>query len=190
MAMSTELTEALARAHAQVRAIDWSTWQVPPGDARLAEYLFAPEPPLTNGLVGTYLSTCSDWARPITQDETLRVVTRLGGVVGQTRHGDRVRAAPRRLELPSRSPTRSCPFPRRRSSGCGSNCLSPCPTASSRAWTSRVPGAEAAAAVEQAKIPVSTLATPGATGVALDGLYSATTFGLQLDITGPPGSGA
>ena len=25
--------------------------------------------------------------------------------------------------------------------------------------------------------------------VALDGLYSATTFGLQLDVTGPPGSG-
>ena len=52
-----------------------------------------------------------------------------------------------------------------------------------------VPGAEAAAAVEQAKIPASTLATPDATGVALDGLYSATTFGLQLDVTGPPGSG-
>ena len=74
MATSTELTGALARAHAQVRAIDWSTWQVPPGDARLAEYLFAHEPPLTNGLVGTYLSTCSwIWARPITQDETQRV---------------------------------------------------------------------------------------------------------------------
>jgi hypothetical protein len=48
----------------------------------------------------------------------------------------------------------------------------------------------AAAAVEQAKIPTSTLTTPEGTGVALDGLYSATTFGLQLDITGPPGSGS
>ena len=52
-----------------------------------------------------------------------------------------------------------------------------------------VPGAEAAAAVEQAKIPVSTLSAPDVTGVALDGLYSATTFGLQLDVLGPPGSG-
>ena len=53
-----------------------------------------------------------------------------------------------------------------------------------------VPGADAAAAIEQAKIPVSTLATPDATGVALDGLFEATTFGLQLDVTGPPGSGS
>src|SRR4029079_3078651 len=45
-----------------------------------------------------------------------------------------------------------------------------------------VPGAGAAAAVEQAKIPISTLTTPETTGVALDGLYSATTFGLQLDV--------
>ena len=52
-----------------------------------------------------------------------------------------------------------------------------------------VPGAEAAAAIERAKIPASTLASPETTGVALDGLYSATTFGLQLDIYGPPGSG-
>ena len=52
-----------------------------------------------------------------------------------------------------------------------------------------VPGAAAAAAIEKAKIPPSTLATPDATGVALDGLYEATTFGLQLDIYGPPGSG-
>ncbi|MFI5226571.1 MAG: hypothetical protein ACHQ3P_07850, partial [Candidatus Limnocylindrales bacterium] len=52
-----------------------------------------------------------------------------------------------------------------------------------------VPGAGAAEAIEKAKIPPSTLATPDATGVALDGLYEATTFGLQLDIYGPPGSG-
>ena len=38
MATSEELTTALAAAHAQVRGIDWTTWQVPPGDARLAEY--------------------------------------------------------------------------------------------------------------------------------------------------------
>src|SRR6185295_699900 len=86
MATSTELTDALARAHAQVRAVDWSTWQVPPGDARLAEYLFAPEPPLTNGLVATYLSTCSwIWARPIAPDEPQRVVGAL--VELWARHG-------------------------------------------------------------------------------------------------------
>jgi len=189
MAASPEVTDALARAHAQVRAIDWSTWQVPPGDARLAEYLFAPEPPLTNGLVGMYLSTCSwIWARPITQDETQRVVTTL--VELWARHGTAIEFEPL-LDVLSfvALSDQILPLPPEKVERMRVELLVSVPDGRFPGVDVPVPGAESAAAVEQAKIPVSTLATPGATGVALDGLYSATTFGLQLDVTGPPGSG-
>ena len=189
MATSSELTDALARAHAQVRAIDWSTWLVPPGDARLADYLFATEPPLTNGLVGTYFSTCSwIWARPIMPDEQQRVVTAL--VQSWAMHGTALEFEPlldvlsfvalsdELLALPPETVERV-----------RGDLLDSVPDGRFPGVDVPVPGADAAAALEQAKIPVSTLATPDATGVALDGLYSATTFGLQLDITGPPGSG-
>ena len=189
MATSTELTDTLARAHAQVRGIDWSTWQVPPGDARLAEYLFAPEPPLTNGLVATYLSTCSwIWARPITQDETQRVVTAL--VELWARHGTAIEFEPL-LDVLSfiALPDQLVTFPPETIERMRGELLESVPDGRFPGVDVPVLGAGAAAAVEQAQIPISTLATPEATGVALDGLYSATTFGLQLDVTGPPGSG-
>lgn len=54
-----------------------------------------------------------------------------------------------------------------------------------------VPGAAAAAATEaEALEAFLDQAPPPSPDVALDGLYSATTFGLQLDINGPPGSGS
>lgn len=189
MATSEELTTALAAAHAQVRGIDWTTWQVPPGDARLAEYLFANQPPLTNGLLGTYLSTCSwIWGRPIAPEEQQRAAAALMAlwldrgvaldfaplldVLGFVALSDQIMAMPPATQEATRQ-----------------ELLAALPDGRFPGVDVAVPGAVAAAAVEQAKIPVSTLSTPDATGVALDGLYSATTFGLQLDITGPPGSG-
>jgi hypothetical protein len=86
MATSDGLTELLAVAHKQVRVVNWASWQVPPGDARLAEYVSADQPPLTNGLLQGYLSTCSwIWQRPIVPDEqagsTRRTVHPGGGTV-------------------------------------------------------------------------------------------------------------
>jgi hypothetical protein len=189
MATSPDTDRVLAAAHAQVRAVDWSTWQVPPGDARVAEYLFADEPPLTNGLLAEYFTTCSWlWQRPIQNDEGQRVSAALNGLwldhglaqdyaplfdvlsvvalPGALQGLDPAALEAVRTDLVAAVPDGSFP---------GVDCP--------------VPGAEAAAAIERAKIPASTLASPESTGVALDGLYSATTFGLQLDIFGPPGSG-
>jgi hypothetical protein len=189
MATSDALTDALAAAHAQVRGVDWASWQVPPGDARLAEYVFADEPPLTNGLLGSYFSTCSwIWNRPIAPDEQQRVAAAL--VALWTEHGIAQEYAPlldvlsvvalsdQLLTLPPETPE-----------ALRQEILHVVPDGRFPGVDVPVPGADAAAAVEQAKIPVSTLSAPEVTGVALDGLYSATTFGLQLDVTGPPGSG-
>ncbi len=190
MTTSPATDAVIAAAHAQVRSVDWSTWQVPPGDARVSEYLFADEPPLTNGLLAEYFTTCSwIWQRPIQDDEGQRATAALEatwtdrglaqdyaplfdvlsfvalpGVI-QALEPAAIEAL--RVELLAAVPDGAFP---------GVDCP--------------VPGAAAAAAIEQAKIPASTLATPDATGVALDGLYEATTFGLQLDIYGPPGSGS
>lgn len=189
MGTSDGLTAVLAASHAQVRGIDWASWQVPPGDARLAEYLFATEPPLTNGLVGQYLTTCSwIWGRPITLDEQQRVVAAL--IELWARQGTAIEFEPLldvlsvvalSDQLLSQPPAT---LERLRQ-----ELLDVVPDGRFPGIDVPVPGADAAAAIEQAKIPVSTLSAPDMTGVALDGLYSATTFGLQLDILGPPGSG-
>ena len=189
MATSDELTAALARAHAHVRGIDWTSWQVPPGDARLAEYLFATEPPLTNGLVGTYLSTCSwIWSRPIAAGRAAAPVTAL--VELWARHGTAIEFEPLldvlgfvalSDQLLTLSPATL--------EGIRQELAVAVPDGRFPGVDVPVPGAQAAAAIEEARIPASTLSAPDATGVALDGLYSATTFGLQLDVTGPPGSG-
>jgi hypothetical protein len=189
MAISDALTGVLAAAHAQVRGVDWASWQVPPGDARLAEYVFADEPPLTNGLLGSYFATCGwIWNRQIGPDEQQRVAAAL--VTLWTVHGVAQEYAPlldvlsvvalsdHLLTLPPGVPDQM-----------RQELLELVPDGMFPGVDVPVPGADAAAAVEQAKIPVSTLSAPDVTGVALDGLYSATTFGLQLDITGPPGSG-
>ena len=86
MATSDGLTGMLAAAHAQVRGVNWASWQVPPGDARLAEYVFADEPGLTNSLLQGYFSTCSWlWQRPIAPDEGQRAATALMAL--WTEHG-------------------------------------------------------------------------------------------------------
>lgn len=189
MATSDALTALLAAAQAQVRSVKWASWQVPPGDARLAEYVFADEPALTNTLVQGYLSTCSwIWQRPIAPEEQQRLAAALMAL--WTEHGHAQEYAPlldvlsivalsdQLLTLPPATQDQMRLALRQS-----------VPDGQFPGVDGPVPGAEAAAAVEQAKIPVSTLSAPDATGVALDGLYSATTFGLQLDVLGPPGSG-
>jgi hypothetical protein len=184
------LTELLRAAHAQVRVIDWASWQLPPGDARLAEHTFADQPALTNTLVQGYFSTCSwIWARAINPDELQRVAAAL--IALWTEHGlareygplldvlSVVTLSDQLLTLPPTS------LDEMRHA-----LLEHVPDGKFPGVDVPVPSAEAsAAAVEQAKIPVSTLSAPDQTGIALDGLYSATTWGLQLDILGPPGSG-
>jgi hypothetical protein len=189
MATSDELTAVLAAAHAQVRGIDWASWQMPPGDARLAEYLFADEPPLTNGLLGSYFSTCSwIWNRPIAPDAQQRVAAAL--IALWTEHGTAQEYAPLLdvLSVVALS-DELLKLPPTTHDGIRQELLKDVPDGRFPGVDVPVPGARAAAAVEQAKIPISTLSAPDVTGVALDGLYSATTFGLQLDVTGPPGSG-
>ncbi len=189
MATSDGLTEVLATAHAQIRAVDWATWQVPAGDARLAEYVFADEPPLTNGLLQNYFSTCSwIWGRAITPEEQQRVVNAL--VVLWTDRGVAQEYAPL-LDVLSVVvlSDQLLTLPPERLDGMRQELVGLVPDGEFPGIDVAVPGAQAAAIVEQAKIPVSTLSAPAVTGVALDGLYSGTTFGLQFDITGPPGSG-
>jgi hypothetical protein len=183
------LTDVLAGAHAQVRAISWAAWQVPPGDARLAEYVFADEPPLTNSLLRGYFSTCSwIWQRPVAPDEQERVAAAL--ITLWTDHGIAQEYAPllNVLSVVTLSDQLST-LPPATVDKMRQDLLAVVPDGQFPGVDVAVPGADAAAAIEQAKIPVSTLSTPDVTGVALDGLYSATTWGLQLDVLGPPGSG-
>jgi hypothetical protein len=189
MPTSDALTRLLAAAHAQVRSFDWASWPVPAGDSRLAEYVFADEPPLTNGLLQSYFSTCAwIWQRPITLDEQQRVAGAL--VVLWTNHGVAQDYAPL-LDVLSvvAISDQLLTMPAETHEPMRQEFLGLVPDGRFPGVDVTVPGADAAAAVDQAKVPVSTLAMPDVTGVALDGLYSATTFGLTFDITGPPGSG-
>jgi hypothetical protein len=189
MATSEALTQLLAAVHAQARGVDWASWQVPPGDARLAEHLFADEPPLTSGLLQGYLTTCSwIWQRPITPDEQQRAAAALIGLwmdrgldQDYAELLDVLSVVALSAHLPSLPPATLDQLRQ--------ELLQSVPDGQFPGVDVPVPGAEAAAAVEQAKIPASPLSPPDVSGVALDGLYSATTFGLQLDILGPPGSG-
>jgi hypothetical protein len=189
MAISSGLVDVLRAAHAQVRGIDWTTWQAPPGDARLAEYVFADEPALTNSLLQGYFSTCSwIWQRPITPDEGQRVAAALTAL--WTEHGHLQEYAPLLdvLSVVTLS-DQLLTLPPATLDQLRQELLEAVPDGQFPGVDVPVPGADRAAAVEQAKIPVSTLSPPDVTGVALDGLYSATTWGLQLDVMGPPGSG-
>ena len=190
MATSDGLTDVLAAAHAQVRGIDWASWQVPPGDARLAEYVFADEPALTNSLLQGYLSTCSwIWGRPIAPDEQQRVAAAL--VALWTEHGIAQEYAPlldvlsvvalsdQLLTLPPATQEEI-----RQSTGAVR-----ATTAGSRASTCRFPAPMPRRPSSRPRSRSRRSPTPDVTGVALDGLYSATTLGLQLDVPGPPGSG-
>ena len=189
MVASDALTDALARAQAGVRGIDWASWQVPPGDARLAEYLFATQPPLTNGLVGTYLSTCSwIWGRAIGPEEQQRAAASLTALWDERGHAIEFEPLLDVLGFVALSDQLLTLTPAALD-GIRQELLVAVPDGRFPGIDVPVPGAAAAAAIEEATIPVSTLATPDVTGVALDGLYSATTFGLQLDVLGPPGSG-
>jgi hypothetical protein len=188
MATSEGLTGALAAAHAEVHAIDWTSWQMPPGDAYLADHAFGDEPALTNGLMGSYLSTCAwIWNRPITPDEQQRAVAGLlqvwidNGLSLQYQplfDVLSVAALPDVLRTMAPEATEEM----------RQELLALVPDGRFPGIDVAVPGAEAAAAIEQAKIPPSTLSTPDVTGVALDGLYLANTFGLQFDVLGPPSS--
>ncbi len=165
------------------------SWRVPPGDARLAEYVFADEPALTNSLLQGYLSTCSwIWRRPIVADEQQRVAAALTAL--WTEHGIAQEYAPLFdvLSVVALS-DQLLTLPPATQDQMRQELAQSVPDGRFPGVDVPVPGAEAAAALEQAKIPVSTLSTPDLTGVALDGLYSATTFGFQLDVLGPPGSG-
>jgi hypothetical protein len=189
MATSNGLIELLAAAHAQVRAVDWASWQVPPGDAPLAEHLFADEPPLTNGLVQGYLATCSwIWQRPIAPDEQQRVATALIGL-WMDRGLDQDYAPLLDVLSVVALSERLATEPPATLGQLREELLQVVPDGKFPGVDVAVPGAEAAGAIEQAKIPASPLSAPDVSGVALDGLYSATTVGLQLDIFGPPGSG-
>jgi hypothetical protein len=193
MATRTKLAEVLAAAQAEVRAVDWTTWQVPPGDARIAEYLFADQPALTNGLTIGYLNACAwIWQRPLAPAEQSRAASAL--IVLWADKGSAQDYGPL-LDVLSLTvlPNHLQGLSADEVEAIRRELLSQVPDGHFPGIDGPVPGAEAAAevaeAAHRASIPPSDLATPDRTGVALDGLYSATTFGLQLDITGPPGSG-
>jgi hypothetical protein len=189
MATSDGLTEVLAAAHAQVRGVDWASWQVPPGDARIAEYIFADEPALTNGLLQGHLSTCSwIWQRPINPDEGQRVFPALLTLWAEHGHAQEYGPLLDVLSVVALS-DQLLKLPPATADQMRQELLQVVTDGRFPGVDVSVPGAEAAAAIGQAKIPASTLSAPDVTGVALDGLYSATTSGLQLDITGSPGSG-
>jgi hypothetical protein len=193
MADPAELGPILAAAEAQVRGMDWTTWPVPPGDARIAEYLFADQPPLTNGLMAGYLNTCAwIWQRPIAPAEQSRAASAL--IVLWANQGAAMEYGPL-LDVLSLTvlPNQLQGLTPDRVEAVRLALLERVPDGHFPGIDAPVPGAEAAAqvaeATHRASIPASDLAAPDRTGNALDGLYSATTFGLQLDITGPPGSG-
>jgi len=189
MAGSPSLDEVLAAAHAQVRAIDWTTFQPMPGDTRLAEHLFGPQPELTTVLLNGYLSTCGwIWRRPVRPDEGQRVANAL--VALWTDRGLALDFAPL-VDVLSLAwlPGTLQRLPPDRQEALRKELLAQVPDGQFPGVDVPVPGAAAAAAAERAAIPASTLASPESTGVALDGLYQSTNFGLQLNIYGPPGSG-
>jgi hypothetical protein len=193
MTEAATLETVLAAAQAEVRAVDWTTWQVPPGDARVADSLFADQPPLTNGLVVGYLNTCSwIWQRPLAPAEQSRAASAL--IVLWVDKGSAMDYGPL-LDVLSLTvlPNHLQGLALEEIEAIRQELLARVPDGHFPGIDGAVPGADAAAAVAEAEhraaIPASDLASPADTGFALDGLYSATTFGLQLDITGPPGSG-
>jgi hypothetical protein len=189
MAGTGEVDELLAAAHAEARSVDWTTWQVPPGDARLAEYLFANEPPLTNGLLATYLMACGwIWQRAIAPDEQQRASDSL--VALWTEHGLAMDFEPLSDVISvAFLPGHVQGLPPDVRERVRQELLALVPDGRFPGVDVPVPGADAAASARQARIPASALRPPTETGTALDGLYRASTFGLQLDIYGPPGSG-
>ena len=189
MAGSPSLDEVLAAAHAQVRAIDWTTWQPMPGDARIAEHLFGPQPELTTVLLNGYLSTCGwIWNRPVRPDEGQRVAAALASL--WLDRGAALDFAPL-VDVLSIAwlPGTLQRLPPDRQEALREQLLAQVPDGRFPGVDVPVPGAAAAAAAERAALPPSTLTSPGGTGVALDGLFQSTNFGLQLNIYGPPGSG-
>lgn len=187
--MADDLVELLADALKRVREMDWTTWQPQPGDARIAEYLFANQPPLTNGILYGYLADCAwIWQRPIPPAEQQRARDRL--VKLWTEDGLALdfsclnevlsfvwlfeglqSATPVQQEAVRQQLVRSIPF------------------GSFPGVDVDIPGIAAAKQALGPLVPPSTLRAPTQTGVALNGVYLATTSNFQLNIYGPPGSG-
>lgn len=197
MSNTPNLDQIMASALQTIRAANWETWQPDPGDTWIVQHLFGNQPPLTNGILQFYLWGCTwIWQRPILPLEQQRVVNGL-----TTRwHTDSFNfdyswlqevlsfvwaiaelrtATPQQMEAVRQEFLAHMPdgvFP-------GIDTLVP-----GLAHTKQVPGFG---------LPVpSVLQSPAwqqphwETTVGLNGLYIATTWGLQLNIYGLPGSGS
>ncbi len=180
---TSDLTARLADAHKAAREFDWANWQIAPDDFLPGiTREFADQPMVTRRSFQAYLSLCAwVWQRPLapaeqqhafdqlTQKWNTFIVeqgyTNLYNLVALVFLLDGLQTAPPlmqeavRLDLARLMPTGLFP---------GLDMPSP--------------GAD----TETKKRPTRRRTDAN---IALDGLYQGTTFGLQLNVLGPPGSG-
>jgi hypothetical protein len=190
MAGAPDLPGLLAAAREAVEATNWSAWQPPPGDVWVAEHLFADQPPLTGGTFTGYLSFCTWlWQRPISPAEQERVRAALvqlwtedGLDLEYTRIYNIMSLLWLLTSLQGLRPEEQEELRQQ--------LVAELPDGSFPGVDTEVPGAQQAEAEKQAGVEAFLDQFPAPSpDVALDGLFQSTTFGLQLDITGPPGSG-
>ena len=181
--------EMLGHALKSVLEMDWTTWRPQPGDFRIAEYLFADQPPLTEGILQAYLGNCAwIWQRPIPLAEQKRVRDALvklwledGLDLDFSRLNEISSFVLMFREIASAIPAKQEALRQELSRNL--------PIGAFPGIDVEIPGIAAAKEMLGPLFPPSTLRSPAKTGMALDGLYLANTSGLQLNIYGPPGSG-
>lgn len=187
--MNEELVGMLARALKTVRETNWATWRPQPGDSRIAEYLFADQPPLTEGIFQIYLANCSwIWQRPIPvseQNRARKALVKLWMDDGLDLDFSRLNEISSFVLMFREIATATHAKQEALCQELSRNL----PVGAFPGIDVEIPGMAAAKEMLGPLVPPSTLSSPAKTGRALDGLYLANTSVYDLNIYGPPGSG-